>query len=473
MPQLEAGSLHHAAAHGDVGTVTALLDSGVDVNAVDAHGWTALYYAVLAEQEAVVQHLCDNGAYVYHVDASGFSLIRIAALAFGKDAPAVQILGRSTNRQLNESWLHYYVRVGKTAKAISHIEAQADPQEFVRSKHNSYGGGNLGSAINVAAQHGDLELLRYLIEKMDMPLDHIDNKFLIDIAVGNHVDIARYLLSRGVKIKLVEKKRAVWSISDFTLLHYAAWHGSLAMVELLVEELGADVNTPADESYRYRVWHLSPLQAAARDDDNLAVVKFLVEKGAKIDYSNRDFGNPLRQTPLEWARSYGSRGKNYGRVWEFLYAQGLEQGKLLHVAVKELRVDDVKRLVARGADVNAQNHRGYTPLQIAAGIGHIYRMSADELRISTNIAQLLIEGGADVNLGRSRTWKTLLEAIYRKNLAMVELFLANDADVTVSLSNGEDALQLAQEKYDEDNDDVARRIVALLEDHAAQHVAVK
>ena len=54
-------------------------------------------------------------------------------------------------------------------------------------------------------------------------------------------------------------------VGGFTLLHYAAWHGSLAMARLLVEELGADINVAASKS-SYKALDISPLQAAARHD---------------------------------------------------------------------------------------------------------------------------------------------------------------------------------------------------------------
>ena len=474
LPQLDEGSLHHAAAHGDVDAVAAWLDSGIDIDAIDAYGWTALRYAVFAEQEAVVRQLCDADAYVWQVNDNGFSLALLAEYNLGKDAAVVKILTRSNNRRRNESWLNFYVRVGNTDKAISYIEAQAEPQVFVNAEHKNEWL-SLGNALHVAAKHGDLALFRYLIEEMRMSINH---KVLIEIAIGNHANIARYLLSREVAITHADPEEVG---GGFTLLHYAAWHGSLAMVELLVEELGADINVAASNS-SYKARDISPLQAAARHDNNLPVVQFLVEQGANLDHSSpHDHHNPYYQTVLEWGQRrdwHGGGDIRDGRVWEYLYEKGLAQGKFLHEAITALRVDDVKHLITQGVDLNAQTHRGFTSLQVAAGVGRLnlnmQGIGGDEASTRTDIAQLLIEGGADVNLARRYTWRPLIEAIHNHNLAMVELFLANGADVRSPQGRDDkDALQIAQENYDKDNSDAARRIIVLLENHVAQYAAAE
>ncbi len=54
-------------------------------------------------------------------------------------------------------------------------------------------------------------------------------------------------------------------------------------------------------------------------------------------------------------------------------------------AIRSANLDDVKRFLARGTNVNAVDAEGYSPLHIACAAGY------------ANIAQLLIDKGADVN----------------------------------------------------------------------------
>lgn len=58
----EGHPLHVAAAGGDVLTVCTLLDEGIDVNAMDDHGLTALHRAVWVGHQGMVRVLIESGA---------------------------------------------------------------------------------------------------------------------------------------------------------------------------------------------------------------------------------------------------------------------------------------------------------------------------------------------------------------------------------------------------------------------------
>ena len=90
---------------------------------------------------------------------------------------------------------------------------------------------------------------------------------------------------------------------------------------------------------------------------------------------------------------------------------------MLAAATKQEKLVDF--LLVHGADVNAQQER--TALMFAAESG------------DTAIAQKLIQAGADVNKNY-RNYTALQEAISRKNLPMVQLFLDNGADVNFGIT---------------------------------------
>lgn len=57
----------------------------------------------------------------------------------------------------------------------------------------------------------------------------------------------------------------------------------------------------------------------------------------------------------------------------------------IHNAARRGDTDEVKKMIAKGSDINAKDSGGLTPLMIAAGMNHIY------------LAKMLLDQGADVN----------------------------------------------------------------------------
>jgi ankyrin repeat protein len=67
-----------------------------------------------------------------------------------------------------------------------------------------------------------------------------------------------------------------------------------------------------------------------------------------------------------------------------IYAQSINEE--LIVATRKSKVEDVKTLLAKGADVNAKTEYGATPLFFACDRGNV------------EIVKILLDAGADVNI---------------------------------------------------------------------------
>ncbi len=107
-------------------------------------------------------------------------------------------------------------------------------------------------------------------------------------------------------------------------------------------------------------------------------------------------------------------------------------GEALHAAVRSGNLSEVNRLLASGADVNAGDELGSTPLLDAAWSGN------------ADIVRVLLQHGADVNAVHRQAGSTALEyAVLTGRVAAVKLLLAAGADITRGYRYNQTVLHLA------------------------------
>ena len=114
--------------------------------------------------------------------------------------------------------------------------------------------------------------------------------------------------------------------------------------------------------------------------------------------------------------------------------------------------EKLKILIEFGANVNAIDNQGFTPL-------HSISLKGD-----VNCAKLLIENGANVNAKDNDGQTPLMNAAKQGNVEFLQLLIEKNANLEVTDNSGRTALQFVEEmlENDCDNQENFRRCFNLL-----------
>ena len=185
-----------------------------------------------------------------------------------------------------------------------------------------------------------------------------------------------------------------------------------------------------------------PLHEAAITGDLDSINHFLTVhmKDANADGSSVSRGAHYSYKPLHYAARYG-----HASVASVLIAAGADVDAKNNVGETPLhmvayyggsdRASVISVLIAAGADVNAKvntknNEVGRTPLHDAASRGH------------APVVSILIAAGADVNAKNNVGKTPLHQAADRKRATIIAILLATGADVNARDNNGETPLYM-------------------------------
>ena len=391
--------LADAAENNDSAAIRSLLRQRVHVNAPQVDGMTAIHWVAYHDNLKTTELLVDAGANVQAANRYGVTPLSLAC----------------TN--------------GNTAIVELLLVAGADPNTTLR-------GGE--TVLMTAARTGKLGPVRALLSR-GAKVNAKERKgqtALMWAAADGHVAVVKELIKAGAEFRTPLK-------SGFTPLFFAVREGKADVVQVLLKS-GVDVNgvmRPQKTSAKGPRKGMSPLVLAA-ENGHFELAVALLKAGADPNDQRSGF-TPLHT--VTWVRKPNRGDGPDGDP------APMGSGNLSSLQF-------VRKLVAHGADVNAQLKRG------KSGRGHLNRTGATPFLLAAKTAdvplmRLLVELGADPLLPNADRCTPLMAAAgvgtlapgeeagtEPEALAAVELTLKLGADVNAVDDNGETAMHGAAYK---------------------------
>ncbi len=347
--------LHHASSNNQIAVMQHLIDSGIDLNAVDNDGNTALHLAVSKGHIEAARLLLEAGA-------SDIILNK----AF--DAP-LHIIVRNNSTELLTIFLEYPVDIlikGYRQRIPLHVAAEKDNLEVCEILHNSIitieryqqsFAFRLSAAdqddltpIHLAARSGSHKVLNFMIvkglehgyspEQILRFLDEENSTPLHAAVDGGHIQVVEVLL----RYKAHPDESRGKQLPPFLL---ASAQGKLEMMKLMVQYCGKEIVHCRD------LYGQTALHRCAHAINSVEMIRFLIENGAEVDAIDDQ-----ERVPLIAAIKSGSLG-------------------------------GVKILIKNGADIFVKDRNGLNPLHYAVKYKRKFILSS--LLAMPNSSELVID----------------------------------------------------------------------------------
>ena len=382
----DSTALHWAAYWDDRETVDLLLAAGAQVNAADDHGVTPLWLACANGATApTIERLIRSGATTDVRHSSGESALMSAART-GNTAAVGLLLSSGVDvgaaeRNRGQTALMWAAAQGHTDIVQRLLEAGADVHARSKARRqvvNSTGNADYTGVMEVeaggftallfAARGGHVDAARRLLAAgapvNDAAAD--GTSALVTAAHSGHSAAALALLEAGADPNAVG--------SGYAALHIAIRRGDLALVQALIAR-GArpDVRlvraTPArrlsdDVALTRSLVGATPLWLAAFFG-HAEIVSALATAGADLNAGANDGSTPLMAAIGRNAQAAANVARRLIDAGADVNAADESGGTVLHRAVSAGFNDVVRRVAEKGANLEARNRQGQTPLMLA------------------------------------------------------------------------------------------------------------
>lgn len=173
---------------------------------------------------------------------------------------------------------------------------------------------NVNRALAIAADNGDLEMIKFLIDDLGANVHTKNDYVLKSLAHKPNIELAQYLITKGVNLHLNDDELFIKSV------HYYDTNKNLPFIKFLLDN-GANIHV--DNALSYATLH-----------DSVALLNLLFKYGANPNANN---GRILKDRLFNAVFNR----KKYKKIIEILLENGADP-KLLTVAERK----DLKRLMA-------------------------------------------------------------------------------------------------------------------------------
>nr|WP_180486050.1 ankyrin repeat domain-containing protein [Treponema socranskii] len=456
--------LHAAALVDDADVAHFLLIKGADDTRVNSDGDTPLHAAIKNDNFGAVRVFAENGSGVFVRNADGKTALEAGLEK--SDAYVAALITQNTGRERDSDGntiVHYCVRM-QNESAVRECIKKGIPV----SVQNNAGKTPLDIALEDSGDEKSVAIAADLImagaETNDSQFSYFqtavsernfnyrfgDGQTPLHIAaIQHHKSIVRYLLANGAHTSAQD-------ITGATPLHEAVRYGDIDIAKALLES-GADVN--AEDNLGK-----TPVMLVIPEDKREAMYRILIEHAA--DVAKKDaYGDTVLHTATMTSLTPS--------ILELLVAGGADVNARnkdgvspLLIAVQKRNFAHVKFYAERGADINSADKAGDTPLTLALKDGQamlemlVNRTNAlshdsngntplhTAVIVNASIEQIryLISLTDDINARNSDGNNALYLAVERNNKKIGELLLAKNADIFSTNNANDSPLHLALKK---------------------------
>ena len=437
----------------NVDAMNVLLRAGADRTIKDANGNTWIHYAIRGGcSKEVFQSIIDQGAYVNATNKKNVTFLMLASEMGNVDAMNV-LLRAGADRTIKDAngdtWINYAIRGGCSKEVLQSIIDQCAYVNATNKKNVTF--------LMLASEMGNVDAMNVLLRAgADRTIKDANGDTWIHYAIrgGCSKEVLQSIIDQGAYVNATNKK-------NVTFLMLASEKGNVDAMNVLL-------SAGADRTIKDAIgdtW----IHYAIRGNCSKDVLQSIIAKGADVNATSK-----RNSTPLMLASWYGKVD-----AIKVLLSAGADRtikdaigDTWIHYAIRgNCNKEVLQSIIDHGADVNATNEEGDTPLMLARknenedAINVLLSTGANRSRTfkdaygdtwihyavrkdcSNEVLQSIIDQGDDVNATNKKNVTSLMLASEKGNVYAMNVLLSAGADRTIKDANGDTWIHYAIHGY--------------------------